>query len=422
MTPQELRARCLTQATEAVVDELHGEGIGPAELSAMLSAPGRRPLTPGVSAIELRDVHDRCTTMVVRIPDSATVRRPGVLIVLHGQGASAEHVLPYFAGLAERQAMVVLYPSAQLPPEDAAASDVLSRLFGERIRKPSWRPDRDDFPLAALRWALAELDVDPDRTVLAGVSMGAFAAWNLGMRFGQHFTAVVPMAGGLSAWETIGRDTRTRYLLPNALAIPLFVVHGARDTQVSPEFAREAVGELLQLGHSQLRYLEVPDGTHALRSLGMEEGGEGLARLERWLDGRRRVVSHPVVHHRALDDSHGRAHWAELVRVNRRSGAWLRAERLAADDYRVETGGAARVRLYLSGPALHPGQPVRVEVNGRISVVPFQPDVRTVVELYRRDADPSLLAEQTVEFAVPGADPSDDPTHDVNERDYADVV
>ncbi|MCC9312336.1 hypothetical protein LN042_35665 [Kitasatospora sp. RB6PN24] len=342
--------------------------------------------------------------------------------MLHGQGAGAEHVLPYFAGLAERQSMVVLYPNAQLPPAGAAAPDVLSRLFGERFRKPSWRPHRDDFPLTALRWALAHLDVDPDRTVLAGVSMGAFAAWNLGMRFGQHFSAVVPMAGGLSAWETMGQDTRTRYLLPNALAVPLFVVHGAQDTQVSPEFARGAVGELQRLGHPHLRYLEVPDGTHALRSLRMTEGGESLARLECWLDGRHRAADRPVVHHRALDDGHGRAHWAELAQVDEHTGAWLRAERLAPDAYRLETGGAGRVRLYLSGPALRPGQPVRAEVNGRVSVVHFQPDLRTVVELYRRDADPSLLAEQIVEFAVPNADRSDDPTHDVNERDYADAA
>lgn len=64
-------------------------------------------------------------------------------------------------------------------------------------------------------------NVDPDRVYLTGVSMGAYAAWQLAMTKPQWFAALVPVCGGGMYWNA-GR-------LYN---VPIWAFHGMEDDVV----------------------------------------------------------------------------------------------------------------------------------------------------------------------------------------------
>ena len=69
-----------------------------------------------------------------------------------------------------------------------------------------------------------ESGVDKSRIYLTGVSMGAYAAWQLAMTKPDMFVALVPVCGGGMYWNAAR--------LKN---IPIRAFHGALDTTVLPE-------------------------------------------------------------------------------------------------------------------------------------------------------------------------------------------
>ncbi len=72
--------------------------------------------------------------------------------------------------------------------------------------------------------AVNENGVDKERVYLTGVSMGAFAAWQLAMTKPDMFAALVPVCGGGMYWNA--------ERLKN---MPVWAFHGALDDDVYPE-------------------------------------------------------------------------------------------------------------------------------------------------------------------------------------------
>ncbi|MFJ9835642.1 hypothetical protein ACIRU2_30340 [Streptomyces sp. NPDC101169] len=400
MMPSEARALSLHPDLEKAHAELSRHGVDAAQLRKLLGHCDGRQWREWSGTVELSDEHGRRTDMAVHVPPYRSGRRLGALIVLHGAGGSGEQVLPYFTALGDRLSMAVLAPTAQQPAETSNNLD-LAGIFGSRFSMPRWDLAGRDFPLAALRWARTALDADPDRCVLTGVSMGGLATWNLGMRFWPSFAAAVPLNGALSIWESFGPDARTRALLPNTLPLPLFVVHGGQDTRIPPEFDRESVRILQDLGHRDVRYVEVPDGAHGLDTLGLTPDTPLFSRIEQWL-GRARRGSQPLeIRHRADEDAHGRAHWVALGGIGPQRQGDIHARWTVPDRIEIAASGAQRVTLHLCGDRISPGRTITVTVNGQVSTIVFEPDLATVHRTFRETADSGLAAEQVVHLAVP---------------------
>lgn len=403
MMPHEARSLCLRAESGVAASRFRRLGIDAPELADLLRRRESRPREPVPGEIEVEDGTGGTGTVTVHVPPRSASRPDlGALIVLHGAGGSGDRILPAFAALGERLSMAVLCPTATSLPTGAGNLD-LAGLFGKRFTLPRWDSAAPGLPMAALRWARAELDVDPDRCVLAGVSMGGLATWNLGMRYWDRFAATVPLNGALSVWESFGTDRRTRALLENVLPLPMFVVHGGRDEQIPPRSDRESVAELRRSGHRCLEYVEVPDGEHQLATLGLAPAEPLHERLAAWLATRRRCRSDEV-RHRADHDDHGRAQWVRLHGIPPRSQAEVRAHRTAHHRIDVSAHGADRVTVDLTSRWFEPGAEVTVSVNGVETVLRFDPDLDTVIGSYRESADSGIFAEQSISLPVPRSD------------------
>jgi predicted esterase len=416
MMPHEARALCLQPDLDKALAQFSRHHISAARLRDLLGSADESEWSAQSTTVELFDEFGRRTDMAVHVPPYRPGRRLGVLIVLHGAGGSGEQVLPYFTALGDRLSMAVVAPTAQQPTQTAHNLD-LAGIFGSRFRMPRWDLDGRDFPLAALRWALTELGADPNRCVITGISMGGLATWNLSMRFWHSFAAAIPLNGALSIWESFGTDSRARSLLPNTLALPLFVVHGAKDERIPPKFDRDSVRTLQALAHQNLEYVEVPAGAHGLDTLGLATGSPLFHKLERWLAPAIRPTQPTEIRHRANEDAHGRAHWVGLEDITPQQAAAVHARWTTLNRIDIEARGARRVALYLRGDRLSSGDTVRVTVNGATSSVRFTPDLATVYHTFRETADPGLVAEQVVRFDVPEAH-GDEPTEPTNRTRY----
>ncbi len=394
LTPAQARAMCADRSSNPAA-----AGLDATMLTRLLSVREPSGWTAWTDTVPLHDEQGWSTDLAVHVPEPAGHRELGALVVLHGAGGHGELVLPKFTALGDRLGMAVLCPTAGLPPTTRNSLN-FAGVFGKRFARPSWDLCGAEFPHAALRWARAVLGVDPDRCVLMGVSMGAIATWNLAMRFSDEFAAVVPINGAPSLWEAFGPDRRTQALLPNVGDLPLFVVHGAQDEQIPVALARRAVADLRARGHPALEYVEVPDGEHALESLGLDAGSPLFERLAAWLAPRRRSPEPAAFTFCAAEP--GGVHWLRLRSLERHQVAEAYAARPAPNQFVVEVSGAREVEVRLGSDT---GTAVSVSVNGVITRVLRRSDVGTVAETFRGAADPRHTADQIVTLAVPDARP-----------------
>ncbi len=103
----------------------------------------------------------------------------------------------------------------------------------------------------AIRWVRERYSVDARRQYLSGLSMGGFATWKLGCRYPEQWAALAPICGG-GALETLTA-------LKN---IPVWCVHGQKDTVVAPSHSRRLIAALAGF-HHRFRYDELPGCGHA---------------------------------------------------------------------------------------------------------------------------------------------------------------
>jgi len=92
--------------------------------------------------------------------------------------------------------------------------------------------------LRALALAVPDMPFCDDRRIYCiGVSMGGYAAWQLGMSLPQVFAAMVPICGGGMYWNA--------ERLKN---VPIWAFHGSDDTLVYPEESAKMVSAVNACG------------------------------------------------------------------------------------------------------------------------------------------------------------------------------
>ena len=195
-----------------------------------------------------------------------------------------------------------------------------------------------DYMLAAERDVLAvvadvlrDYNVDPDRVILEGHSMGGTGSWQLGVHYPHRFAALAPVCGNADrrAWadwyvtpgkapEAIPprfqalRDFVLDSLDPvsyagNLLNLPALAAHGSRDDTVPVANSRNMHDRLKRLG-CPVTYLEFPWVRHW--------GFPNSFYDTRWkwmLDQRRRAAPERV-RYRTAALRHGRAYWLRIDR------------------------------------------------------------------------------------------------------------
>jgi predicted esterase len=184
------------------------------------------------------------------IPTRYTSDRAHPLVVmLHGNGGTENTFMDGNNGLlqqlAEERGYVVVVPLGYRV-DGAYGYNNGSRTAEENRKLQLSEKD----VLNVLELMKKNYNIDPNRTYLAGHSMGGGGTWYMGQKHSGIWAALGSFAGNATP-ETIPP------IKPN----PQFIVHGDADATVSVERSRTMAAALKKLG-VQHQYIEVPGGTH----------------------------------------------------------------------------------------------------------------------------------------------------------------
>ena len=117
----------------------------------------------------------------------------------------------------------------------------------------------NDILLGLLDRVAQDYAVDTNRIYLAGLSMGGYGTWGLGLTHPERFAAIVPVCGGGEWLEVkLAGSGNT-----NALrTLGVWAFHGAKDPVVPLEESQRMVTFLKNEGVAEVRFTVYPEAGH----------------------------------------------------------------------------------------------------------------------------------------------------------------
>ena len=171
---------------------------------------------------------------------------------------------------------------------------------------------------------IGRYNIDPDRVVLSGYSMGGMGAWTIAAHYPHRFAAVLCISSRADfyMWKKMRPEDLQPFkrklitqefgaeLLRNYRHLPAFLVHGSDDWGIDVEQSRKMY-ERLKAGGFDARYLELPGLGHLF--FYREEAAR--PELVEWLRTRRRGPAPRRITWRATSLKYGTAYWAEVLAI-----------------------------------------------------------------------------------------------------------
>lgn len=200
----------------------------------------------------------------VYVPDDYTKRRawPAVLF-MHGSGERGTD--------GERQTTVGIGRAIREHPERFPCIVIMPQCPPDL----KWEGPMLDMALACLEKTEHDYNIDPERIVLTGLSLGGYGTWALGAACPERFSALVPVCGGGETSDAA------------ALALtPIWCFHGDADPVVPVDRSREMVVAVRTAG-GDVRFTELPGVGH-----NSWDDAYGNPELIAWMLQQRRPSAH----------------------------------------------------------------------------------------------------------------------------------
>jgi predicted peptidase len=181
-----------------------------------------------------------------------------VILFLHGAGKrGADGTRQTEEGLPELLQQTPDFPAVVVMPQ---------------CRRRTWwgEPAMEAQTFGALEQSMKELNGDPERIYLTGLSMGGFGTWAFGYKYPEKFAALVPVCGGVKDrrfpapnWHPLAAAPENPYqeTAEKIAHIPVWVFHGDSDRSVPVSESRKLT-QALQAAGGNVRYTEYPGVGH----------------------------------------------------------------------------------------------------------------------------------------------------------------
>ncbi|OGS21498.1 MAG: hypothetical protein A3J83_05800, partial [Elusimicrobia bacterium RIFOXYA2_FULL_40_6] len=163
--------------------------------------------------------------------------------------------------------------------------------------------ERDVFDVVAeIRKAY---NIDSDRIYLDGFSMGGGGTWYLGLRHPDFWAAICPRGGVTKAFRNFSGDLSV--YTKNAMNLPVYCIHGDKDTTVPIEHSRKMVGLLKEYGYN-VTFVEEKGLSHECSDQAMQK------RLD-WLLSQKKVTTPKHVRFVCDSLSANKAYWLSVLSI-----------------------------------------------------------------------------------------------------------
>ena len=193
------------------------------------------------------------------VPSSYDPQKPAPLVVdLHGLNITPLQQILFdgTTDFAERYGFIVLAPmgfnvSSWWGSRTGTPVDTAAKKPGGEVRYSTTELAEID-TMALVKSIRERYTIDSDRIYLMGHSMGGAGTYYLGGKYNDIWAGLAPISGA----GGIADGAAERYK-----SLPTLIMHGAKDSIVSPAASRRAVAAL-QAVDAPVIYLEFPDQDH----------------------------------------------------------------------------------------------------------------------------------------------------------------
>ena len=235
---------------QAVLKSVDGDA---AKLKAAFLADAAYPkFQPGWQSLHVKASDGKKSADVeflVRVPGEYSPEKSWPLVLAaHGQKGKAQDMKGDMERLLGKDVDKYVIVAAQMPPAMEYAG----------------QPLQEQVDLAPLAWARRNLNIDPDRVVMTGYSMGGIRTWHLAVMYPHLFAAAVPVAG--KPWFEGGLLVNNLYL-ENLSNLPVWAAWGEKDGNPAESLSnvgmiRGAARRLTELGNKLFKGTEYPGRNH----------------------------------------------------------------------------------------------------------------------------------------------------------------
>jgi len=342
------------------------------------------------------------TTRTARLPDGTEFsyvlfvpenyspdERWPLVIALHGAAGTGDSYVFTWAKHAQRHGCLVLAPTST---ENTGWSGTVGR----------------DIVLQAYRDVRENFNIDTNRVYVDGTSMGAGGAWMFALHMPDMFAGLVSRSGGVRLLLQV--------MLPNAVNLPVYIVHGLRDRVIPVDSVKKARDQILRYGGDVTFRLDAKAGHSSFSN--------ETPRILEWMAGRIRNPYPRRVVFNLLDLSVPRCYWlqAEVLDDNlfdprkpvmvptihgesldpemkqnyilsaARAGTAQLKGVIEGNTITVETKHVIGYSILLSDAMVNLDEPIEVVTNGKQSYFgPAEPSLEFLLEWARRYRDPQML-------------------------------
>jgi len=245
----------------------------------------RGPSAPGWSSLTHFGNSTQSIAFYLWSPSAQPMRLPLVLWLHGGHYAPAAETIDRFPDGASLLQPATRYPCYVLQPMAQEGANFVGYYRSHpgpvfKLRPKIEESLRRAVYLLDMLLAARSSEIDPNRIVLAGGSMGAYGVWDLLVRFPRRFAGAFPIAGGGDPAHPNLRVLRERIARRE---LRIWSIHSAADRIVTPNASRNMFHALaadapLETHH---RHCKAADGLTALRCTESELAGKGwLAHTE----------------------------------------------------------------------------------------------------------------------------------------------
>ncbi len=373
-------------ARDAILVRLRGEEAGDPATIAALAARMRPPLdppqavSPGLYELAVPGLEGGASvSCLVQVPpEYDPLRRYPVIVSLHAAWTTPLNQIEWWAGMpgpdgtrlgqATRHGCIVVAPAWGQPHQSAY----------------DYSPREHAAVLGSLREAMRRFSIDSDRVYLSGHSLGADAAWDIGLAHPDLWAGLIMI--GPSAGRYVN------HYWPNAKTLPVYAVGGELDLDA----VRRNAADLDRY------FTKAYDATYVeYRGRGHEHFSDELIRIFDWMGRKRRDFFPKEIETVTMRPWDRFFWWVELEGLPPRTVVlpeqWPPATGVRPFRIEAKVGatnslavhcGAERVRIWLSPELLDFTRPVTVTLDGqRLFKGQPTPDLQVMLEDIRLRSD-----------------------------------
>lgn len=270
-----------------------------------------------------------------------------------------------------------------------------------------WNEEGERIVLSVIDKVKRDYNIDANRVYLTGFSSGGHGVWYFALRYPSLFAAINPIAG----------ECPLPSLLGNLVHVPVYIIHGARDSVIPVEAARDVSSRLEKLSNNVM-YQELPALRHQFP---VDEIGKVLD----WFLLNKRTPYPKKVKFSTESTRYSASYWTEITEfsglVGQVSGVRRDAlghlEKLAGfsematieadkrdenNEIYLTTHEVKSLRLYLADELVDREKPLNVFINGKLVYSgKTERDVRTMLDTVRKRNDREALFSACLDLKVP---------------------